>query len=825
MDTLESFLALHSNTENFTHIVENSGSQLGLRISKDECAQFYDLSSSHNIKVSERILTVCPVIYKFNLEQELDDVTKLRIVRALQFVITYAYEIDDKHSMDTVLVSEDDGITITIPRVHVELSMLRGPLKKSFLYVLDSKNILKNADHYINDLTLLPLDYDTDDVTIYPANASETTEPQYYQDYADSEELESPYWLFSQYLLPFIIPEKKKHTDKQIKVSCLTDLIAERTKEKAQHDINIALEIIDLLDINRCNTWNGFKEVGQCLFNISNGSEQGLELWKRVCVNSDFLPDCGMEWQNFTKTNITIGTLRYWCKTDQPEKYKAWQDTNIDKMLWACVRPTAGSRSIAKILYHKYRDLYICSSIKNELWYEFKGHRFEQIDGGVTLRNLLSTEIKALFEPILDDCNEKVQELADSDQQKDIEIWVALQKKCVAIISGLDDPGYKTKVMKEALELFYDPKFEREKNQNQDLVAFENGVWDCKLCKFRAGVPDDKITMSTGYNYREYTEQDSDIQMVREYFRKVLTQKNKRDSFLRFISSLLKGVNRHKAFGICWGPGGNNAKSMTEYLIELAFGEYSAKPPIELLTYQGDSNPNNATPALETLRFARAILFDEPKGGTTRLNDSILKKLSSGIDSLYSRGLNRDPVKFIPPGVPFLFCNRIPSADTTDPAVIARLLIFEFDSKFSKSAPITEEEQFRTKTFPVDVDFNNKIQKMVQPFMWVLTEEYKKYAKEGLFIPEEVTLAVEKYRLQNDTFQQFLDECLDIVPEQKEKQYMLHSMVYQKFTFWLGQNYASERKPSAQEVRDLMSKKGLEYRNGKYYGVKTKAEN
>ena len=44
-----------------------------------------------------------------------------------------------------------------------------------------------------------------------------------------------------------------------------------------------------------------------------------------------------------------------------------------------------------------FEGKFICASIKNKLWYEFKNHKWEEIDSGTTLRNHITKKVAQLY--------------------------------------------------------------------------------------------------------------------------------------------------------------------------------------------------------------------------------------------------------------------------------------------------------------------------------------------------------------------------------------------------------------------------------------------
>ena len=47
---------------------------------------------------------------------------------------------------------------------------------------------------------------------------------------------------------------------------------------------------------------------------------------------------------------------------------------------------------LAKSVYSKYSDRYVCSSIKGNVWWEFRNHRWNRVEEGYSLKVLLSED-------------------------------------------------------------------------------------------------------------------------------------------------------------------------------------------------------------------------------------------------------------------------------------------------------------------------------------------------------------------------------------------------------------------------------------------------
>jgi len=833
MESLIKFVKPKFDHENFTHVLNISNKNFPCQLGKEDMIEFWELVSGCGqlVSVKERFQAINKVVMSIDYQQEeLEETEIKRITFALQLAVRTILDIKDNDEILTTIVQkENKNLTLIMPFCHVDYNVLRKELREAFIYVLDTKQILgKTHATMVNkkiydSVCLVTLPFD--DLICYNAldaeSIGETNSITIYDVLNENKNYKDVYSLISFTSKAEEETKKKNVNQKDRRTISINERVAERIREKVQTDTELLSELVVFLDKNRCNTHNGFLEVGQCIFNITSGSETGLSLWCKIAEESEKSDLCHSEWKHFEKTQTTIGTFRYWCSRDDPEGYKEWKNQSLETLLWTCLDPTAGYTDIAELLYRKYEDKFVCSSIKDQLWYEYKHHRYQELDGAVTIRIKLSSDLVKDFNNILNECNSSVEQAPDGPEKTK---WSDKQSKCIQIITGLKNPSYKSNIMKEASEKFYDPDFSKEINQNKMLFCFDNGVFDCNSCTLRPGRPQDRITISCGYDFQHYTWDHPDVVFCMDYLKKVFVDREVREYFVRFCASCLEAGNKDKLLPVLTGVG-NNSKSIIELLLEKCFGDYFVKGPTSLITYQGTSNPGSATPELEILRFARLTLFQEPKA-TDKLNDSIVKQLSSGFDSMYSRALNKMPTKMVPMFKAGLVCNKIPHVDTTDPAIMNRLRIIAFKSVFSHTYPDTVEEQFKKRIFPIDLDFDRKIPLMIKPFMWILTQEYPTYKKNGLVAPELVVLETDKYRMTNDTFKEFIEEKVEVVTDEEEikKTFIKSDQLYQTFKLWFKDNFPSSQVPNSSDMKYQMHRKGYEIKALRYYGLKLRSQ-
>jgi P4 family phage/plasmid primase-like protien len=674
---------------------------------------------------------------------------------------------------------------------------------------------------------------------------------------------------------------QKKINNKNLRSITNTQLIAERKNDKKNSDIEILNQLKHFIKVNRCFNKSNLLNLGKCINNITKNDIKGLEIWEYIVqeliyvyrflqgkkelipddkynliCNNDYYQklDIDMiendiknminddsiisyikdEYNKFEFNNMTMGTFRFWCKSDNILLYNDWKNNNINSLLWKCISPTGGLSDIADILYKKYQDKFLCASIKDQEWFEFKNHRYQILDGGITIRKLLTDDIVPLFNDILTECNEKVSQLPEGiDQEK----WKSKQDNCLKIIKGLKSPGYKTSVLKEASEKFYYHDFPKLCNKNKNLFVFENGVLDYDLIVkdshpqdwFRDGTPDDLNTICCNHEFKIYKKDDQQLLDCEKYLKQVFVDDDVRYYFSNTLGGCLKGGNDRKEFIFLPGDG-NNSKSVIESIIETAFGDYFAKPPTSLLTGKRTGS-GNATPELEVLRYARIAMFQEPKSDDM-LNDGILKELSSGFDTIYSRALNKMPEKIHPQFTPFMICNYIPRTNGSDRAIINRIRIIEFKSTFSRKYPKDEETQWKTRTFPIDEEFDKKIPSLVQPLMFILVKHLYDYKFKKNKIPTQVEMANVHYEQENDMFSMFIKDKIQQVNTNSDDDDDIEDnnnntiircrieTVYNCYKLWITNNMPELKQPNIQKFKESMRRSGYKGDNIYYYNIK-----
>ena len=568
-----------------------------------------------------------------------------------------------------------------------------------------------------------------------------------------------------QYFIPRILSIIPYSRDtKEIRSGLVPPIKAKPTKIReqkvydkltTQENLKVAEKLLPLLANFRVENYIEWMTIGWVLYNISDGSEEGLTLWLNFSARSAEKFDetkCIYEWDRMTKTDMTIGTLRYYASVDSPEKYKEFKKENSDKLIQDSL--SGSHNDIAKILFTEYGNEFVCASITGKVWYQFISHRWEMIEEGIFLREKISSVIVNMFK-------ERGKKCFEADNQDDQAMTKV--KQLAKIVKDLKNAGFKDNVMKEAREVFYDKRFKDKLDNNPCLIAFKNGVYDLKEDVFRSGRPEDFVSKSMPIYFRQFSEDDKKVQEVYSFLEKVFPDKSVRTYFLDTSSEIFMGGNHRKIFQM-WTGDGDNGKSITQMFFELMLGSsLSIKIPTTLVTSKKPLS-GSAWPELARAGGGVRAAWIEEIDESEEIYTGIVKHLT-GNDSFVARDLfekGKDIKEIKPMFKLFFICNK-PSkfVGGGDKATWNRARVVPFEATFCREndpAPDTYEEQLRQKRFPMDKDFASKIPGLVEAFAWVLLQHRSK--PKMMIDPEKVRMATNAYRQRNDVYRQFIEECI-----------------------------------------------------------------
>lgn len=567
-------------------------------------------------------------------------------------------------------------------------------------------------------------------------------------------------------------------------------------------------EIMSMLSDERSDDYSAWMDVGWTLFNMGQGCDEALELWIEFSKRSEKYVegDCEERWGRMEIRDKTIGSLLAMAKSDSPDKYKEWKDTNVRTFLYQSLcEDKPNEYDVGKVFEKMYKDRFVCADGKKDLWFEFQNHRWQKMDNGVSIKLLLATEMVDLYWNFKSD-------LAATQKNTDEASRAKTEKqmsKCLKIITGLKSVVFQNHVIHMLEAIMYDPKFMSKLDENKMLWVCENGVLDLELGIFRDGRPDDYMMFSCNLPYHNFVKDDDEYIELKDFFRKVFVNKNRRRYFKDTACAAMEGGNINKTFIVGTG-GGDNAKTITYTLLETTFGEYCIKFPRELLVVGKSNSSSSARPELSRVRGRRLAIAQELAKNET-LNIGVLKELT-GNDSFFSRGLYEKGTEIKPVFTLMMACNEPPTVPGHDDATWNRIRILDYESRFIKPqdlqkwpVPASVEEQFKLKRFKADLSFKSRLPDMAPVMLSMLFNRYKKYKKRGLREPAEVQMSTNTYRAVNDVHLQFIQDRIEHISypkdtPDKEKEFLRLPDLYAEFMSWYSENHSSYAKEKINKI-------------------------
>ena len=539
---------------------------------------------------------------------------------------------------------------------------------------------------------------------------------------------------------------------------------------------------------------------------------------------SDFdynsIPELYLNWKkHFNKKaneneGVTKKTIMYWAKQDAYDDYVKVKNNTIDYYIEETIVTTT-EFDMATVLYHMFKDKYVCCSITNKTWFVFKNHRWES-DQGQSLRLAISKEMHKVYQEKIDGCQNELQHYDPNDDRKDF-ITKKIGKLAEVSVK-LKKTNDKNNIMREAMELFYDKDFIKNMDANPYLMCFTNGVVDFKNKTFRDGNPQDYITKCTGIPYTVFDKNNEEHVDIKNEINKFMGQlfpvKALENYMWEHLSSCLIGGNPNQTFNIYRGSG-SNGKSMLTDLMGYALGKeggYKGTVPITLVTEKRNGIGGTSSEVIQ-LKGVRYAVMQEPSKDV-KLNEGIMKELTGG-DPIQARALYSESEIFIPQFKLVVGTNSLFEINSNDDGTWRRIRIVDFMSKF-----ISDGEQHNHDTeyiFPKDKSLEKKLKIWAPLFASLLIE--KAFETNGIVNDCDIVLASSnKYRQNQDHIAAFISEMIVKTDVPNDK--IGKTGVMEQFKLWFQNNQGMRKMPKGSELYEFMEKKFGKAKPKGWFGIK-----
>ena len=516
---------------------------------------------------------------------------------------------------------------------------------------------------------------------------------------------------------------------------------------KGYEDADLIKALVGCLSVIRADDYGDWLNVGFCLYCIS---PECLLLWEEFSKISDKYEEgvCDKAWSKMSNKNMSVGTLKYWAKLDNPKEYEKVISESLDKCIELCLGSDGSHYDIAVITSKIMADKVVFDG-KMKMWFfvDEKTNIWNCDKDGVKMVKILAVDVCRVFMEASDKYGNKS---FNCEPQFKVS-YEEKSKKCLSIAKQLKNASFQDSVKKCCKCTFMKNEFfEKFIDKKIDLFAFTNCVFDCNDKKFRPIEPTDYIMTTCDYNYIE----NVPIFYTNEIMR-ILTliqpDPERRAYLLDDLSLRIFGKNFLQLFSI-WSGVGANGKGLLVGLLDLIFGDYFGKLSSDTITKE--TKNANSTSEFSRVSSCRTVLFEEPKK-KSKLQTDILKE-HSGDTAIRTRGLFQESYEYIPQYGMIICCNDIPDLeDNGGHAIARRLRVINFPTKFCENPTKPNEKK-------CDSTLNEKLmndENYRNAFIKILIDNWKqKDLKNNFITPKCILDDSMKYIQDCNYVKRFLDD-------------------------------------------------------------------
>jgi len=444
---------------------------------------------------------------------------------------------------------------------------------------------------------------------------------------------------------------------------------------------------------------------------------------------------------------LTAGSLHYWAKEDNPEKYRemfANQYRELKKKsgeeIMELILQSYTEYKMAQLFVALHGDVHVCQNREQRHYYNFTEELMWEKDSGVRIRLKMSEKIPPLFRA---KSYQLAMELGAIDPIEEKDRYDAIRKKkgmCDDVADKMESTIDKDRVFKEISDIIYKPKFLDDFNKAlNELPLKPRSVINMQTLEVRKRTIRDKWTYECDAEYLHDMPQHEEA-MMRTYFLQLFRHRDDTmQSVLDILKSSLSGrVLRYMFF--CLGAKGSNGKSLLMALIQDIFtgATDTISKKIIIQDNRATSALNTEVEKLDKCRLGITSEFSNKE----KMNIKMIKEVTGG-DKMNLRGMRETDKTITPTANLFAITNEMPDMKIKDPreqsAFFKRLIIVPFFAEFENSN-----------------DFKVKMLSMKSQFFTFLMRHG--VIRDTFTITDEMQMAVQEYQEEStaDSFADFI---------------------------------------------------------------------
>ena len=417
-----------------------------------------------------------------------------------------------------------------------------------------------------------------------------------------------------------------------------------------ERDQNVDPSIYGELDIRRINDTNTDFYQG-LLDTLSPKRYEQYDMWFDVlCVLAHAKGDCkslakyfsqksakkynAVEFEKYwmqakksRRNTLNIGSLCFWAKQDNPNRYEEVCKHNVHKNLIRRIFDGTtdgllGHFDVASILHDCVPYKYIYSSEAGGHWYECITENDDHREGELfkwrevcgipaSMRNYISVVMPIVFGRALNTINDTYTRSKDMVQSK---FYFSVMTNFKNTCRKLKDSGFKNAVVRDAQDLYSDFTFSDKLDKEQSVLPVKNGILILgKNIKLLNGYNNLYISKYAPTNYMAFDPRHPLIKKVLKLYRDLFpdNQPDTHEFFMSLYASSLDARPKDQIFCIKVG-GGKNGKTMTTEIHRNMMGhEFAITLPMQFITGNNKRDAESSTPATMRAEYARHVDYQE----------------------------------------------------------------------------------------------------------------------------------------------------------------------------------------------------------------------
>lgn len=400
-------------------------------------------------------------------------------------------------------------------------------------------------------------------------------------------------------------------------------------------DADYIQSLLNTLDSSRYTDFNLWFQVLCMLAHTSKSYKSLAENFSMKSLEKYNAMDFEHHWQSATankKNALSIGSLHYWAKMDNPVKYEEVRKLSVYTMVYTRVYDPQLEGSlqhydIAKILFKSLRHKYVFDPSNGGNWYEFILQEDPQKSGEIykwrtynktpsSIKIYTSEILPALFTKVFEKINGVIEGLDGGEMTKYHNMVKAnLKITC----RKLRDSGFKLGIGKECEQVFEKINFADSLDKDPEILGVGNGILKLGTdVQFITGYHSYSVSQSTPVDYIGFDPYAPITKKLLIAIRNLFPD-DEPDTFnfiMHYLASALDGKKKESLLLLLVGAGSNGKSFIVELFKETLGSNYAVKMPLSFLTSR-QKNSESATPALMMLVNARFAYYSETEKSET----------------------------------------------------------------------------------------------------------------------------------------------------------------------------------------------------------------